>query len=195
MSNERRESILRAAQETFVHYGFQRASMDAIAQDAGISRSGLYHHFRSKEDILLALIEALENAALARAQEAAKLSGELESRLLGVLEAKLGWFFELLQGTRHGPELLDESGRLAGELIAACRARYLRLLTGVLREADRNGQLDLGGAHTTPAAAAEFLVRCGEGLQQPQGEALTGQAYRERLRLLVHTSVRGWRSA
>jgi len=45
-------SIVNAAIEEFLEKGYDRASMDAIASRAGISKGGLYHHFRNKDEVL-----------------------------------------------------------------------------------------------------------------------------------------------
>ncbi|MBK7028078.1 MAG: TetR/AcrR family transcriptional regulator [Bacteroidales bacterium] len=45
-------SIIVAAVEEFLEKGYENSSMDAIAKKAGISKGGLYHHFRNKDEIL-----------------------------------------------------------------------------------------------------------------------------------------------
>ena len=45
-------SIVSAAVEEFLEKGYDRASMDAIAFRAGMSKGGLYHHFRNKDELL-----------------------------------------------------------------------------------------------------------------------------------------------
>jgi AcrR family transcriptional regulator len=49
---KRIEDIVNAAIEVFLDKGYEGASMEAIAGKAGISKGGLYHHFKSKEEIL-----------------------------------------------------------------------------------------------------------------------------------------------
>ena len=51
------EKIISSARKEFMTYGFQDASMRRIASDAGMSVSGLYKHFPSKEDMFAALVE------------------------------------------------------------------------------------------------------------------------------------------
>ena len=53
----RREMIERAATELFAERGYRGASMDEIAQRAGISVPVLYDHFRSKQDLHRRLLE------------------------------------------------------------------------------------------------------------------------------------------
>ena len=50
-------NIIEAATAEFLEYGFKDASMRRIASGAGMSVSGLYKHFASKEDMFAALVE------------------------------------------------------------------------------------------------------------------------------------------
>jgi AcrR family transcriptional regulator len=57
-ADESRARILTAAVEEFAASGYRGASLGAIAARAGISQSGLLHHFPSKELLLAAVIDA-----------------------------------------------------------------------------------------------------------------------------------------
>ena len=65
---ERRQSILRAAREVFFENGFHRATVDAVAERAEVSKGTVYLYFESKETILAHLL--LEGLC--------ELTGELE---------------------------------------------------------------------------------------------------------------------
>ena len=53
---EKAESILAAAQRTFLAGGFGAVSMDAIAREAGASKATLYAYFSSKEELFGAVV-------------------------------------------------------------------------------------------------------------------------------------------
>ena len=56
-SNEEREQrILGAAAELFVHYGYDKTTVDDIARKAGVSKGAIYLHFKSKDNLLEGLI-------------------------------------------------------------------------------------------------------------------------------------------
>jgi AcrR family transcriptional regulator len=57
-ADESRARILSAAVTEFAVSGYRGASVGSIAQRAGISQSGLLHHFPSKELLLAAVIDA-----------------------------------------------------------------------------------------------------------------------------------------
>jgi AcrR family transcriptional regulator len=52
-----REHLLEAAYVVFVRRGFAAASLDEIAEAAGLSKGALYYNFAGKEDLFLALVE------------------------------------------------------------------------------------------------------------------------------------------
>lgn len=70
-AEERRNEILDAADELFRQKGFDGTSTDEILKKVGIARGTLYYHFKSKEDIMNALIERYTVLLLEAAQAVA----------------------------------------------------------------------------------------------------------------------------
>jgi AcrR family transcriptional regulator len=59
VSEERKQQILNAAEEVFSEKGFDRARMDDIAGETGLSKGTLYLYFRSKNDLIIAILDRL----------------------------------------------------------------------------------------------------------------------------------------
>jgi AcrR family transcriptional regulator len=55
--DELRRSILDAAQETFVEYGYEGVSMRQLAEKVGCSHGNLYLHFKDKETLFDCLVD------------------------------------------------------------------------------------------------------------------------------------------
>jgi AcrR family transcriptional regulator len=55
----RREQILGCALELFRKQGYDRTSLREISERLGISKSGLYHHFGAKDDLVMSLVGPL----------------------------------------------------------------------------------------------------------------------------------------
>lgn len=53
----KREEILEAATRLFYKKGYQSTSMNDLANEMGLSKSAIYHYFRSKEEILVEIYE------------------------------------------------------------------------------------------------------------------------------------------
>ncbi|MGA5131795.1 TetR/AcrR family transcriptional regulator [Streptomyces olivoreticuli] len=59
---EKRQAITRAARAVFARDGFSRASVDAIAAEAGVSKRTIYNHFTDKEELFRSvLIESADS--------------------------------------------------------------------------------------------------------------------------------------
>ena len=56
-SEETRARILEAAVKQFSVNGYNKASVDNICAQAGISKGAFYHHFKTKQDVFLALLD------------------------------------------------------------------------------------------------------------------------------------------
>jgi TetR/AcrR family transcriptional regulator len=69
IQNEKREVILEAALDIFSAYGFRGATIDQIAEAAGMSKPNLLYYFRSKEDIHITLLQRLLDTWLAPLRE------------------------------------------------------------------------------------------------------------------------------
>ena len=81
--------ILRAAQDCFVEQGYHGTSIRVIAARAGLSVPGLYHHYRSKQQLLQAIVrhamESLYAQSLASLEAAGAESGRRFDALLACL--------------------------------------------------------------------------------------------------------------
>ncbi|HEY3803462.1 MAG TPA: TetR/AcrR family transcriptional regulator [Kofleriaceae bacterium] len=61
-----RDRILSAAKDVFLAHGFDRASMDLIAEKADTTKRTLYAHFESKEKLFLAIVDYTRGLLAAR---------------------------------------------------------------------------------------------------------------------------------
>ena len=59
------KKILNAAYRLLYRRGFARVSMDDIAEAAGVTKRSIYYHFKSKDDLVRAVLEEQQAQALA----------------------------------------------------------------------------------------------------------------------------------
>jgi AcrR family transcriptional regulator len=62
--------ILDAAVQEFVEHGYENTSMESIAMRAGLSKGGIYHHFKGKVDVLIKANDRFMEPAMAMMAEA-----------------------------------------------------------------------------------------------------------------------------
>lgn len=70
-AEERKQEILDAAERLFASKGFDNTSISNILEETGIARGTLYYHFKSKEELLDAVIERMIEGMTVRAKEIA----------------------------------------------------------------------------------------------------------------------------
>jgi len=160
------DRILDAAMRVFRRHGFRRSSIEQAAEEAGLTRQALYHHFSSKEVLFRAVIERLYEQSLAAESAAAKAAEEkghdLADILVAEIAARLGALFASLEGSPHIEELFSEhlvqgrdlyqtyatrfEGEVAATIARVTRGRKLKLASGVtVRELARCVEMAIHG--------------------------------------------------
>jgi len=188
---DRRESILDAAMGCFARYGFRRTSMDEVAGEAGISRAALYLYFPNKEALFRALCEDVHDRMGIAAERAACCRGNFKKKLTGVFNAKISVYFELLAATEHGAELLDENNRLCGDISVDCKKRFHDVLVGVLREAEKMGEISLAERKLSATRVADMIHSAVSGIEVYAGPELTPARYRQEMAQMLNVLVAG----
>lgn len=88
------ERILAAAQQLFARKGFAATSMQEIAQHAGVSKSNVFHHYKSKEELYIAVIGCACGEAHDRVLSLLGGDGPFAQRLAQMMRADLEFMFE-----------------------------------------------------------------------------------------------------
>jgi AcrR family transcriptional regulator len=91
--DERRERILEAASQVFADRGYDGASIEEIADAAGITRPVIYDHFDSKRDLHISLLDLHVEQLLGFMGERVASQESSEARL----EAGMRAFFEFVE--------------------------------------------------------------------------------------------------
>ena len=80
-SPDRRELILEAAAGCFSHFGYRRTVVDDIAREVGIAKGSIYLHFKSKEELFIALLDHEREKVSERFEEIISLDISCSERL------------------------------------------------------------------------------------------------------------------
>lgn len=161
----RRARILEGATGVFLAYGFSRTTMDDIARAAELSRPALYLLFRNKTDIYRAICTSLLELCHERARDTLAGDAPLVDRLDLLVERALYDLLKDIMASPHGPDLVDRKNSLAGDIVAAWRARMDGLLDAAFAaEAHRQG-VDLGTRGLDARVLAETFMDALEGMK------------------------------
>jgi len=175
-----RNRLLEGALEQFNRHGFAKTAMADIAEAAGISRTSLYKHFSNKEDVFKALSERMNARVYNDVMAAFAAENGWEDRLSSVINARVGWVYELLHASEFGRELINEKNRICGGVILAANDRFHALVAELI--AGRVG--DEGQAQQL----ASVLIQSVNGILE---HAETGDEAQVRVTLLVDLFCRG----
>ena len=106
-----RTRIVEAAYESFWRLGFRRSSVDSIAERAGLTKRTVYAYFRSKDDLLAAVLQRYEELAVERLK---RIGDRLPADRIGMVDS----FFAQLGGWANTTPRWSGSGftRLVVEL-------------------------------------------------------------------------------
>lgn len=149
--------MLDAAVEVFSRSGFHPASMDEIADTAGVSKPMIYAYLGSKDDLFSACIVREAERLMERIAAAVPTGLTPDERLYCGLLA----FFEFVAEYRDGWIVLYRQARVQGAFagqITALRERIIVVVAGLLAGASGDG----ARSHAMPTAYA--LVGAAEAL-------------------------------
>lgn len=89
----KRQQLVEKATELFAANGYHATGIDRIANEAGVSKKTMYHHFRSKEELIIAALkqhDGLFRNGFMKAVE--KQADTPYDRLLAVFDVAQAWF-------------------------------------------------------------------------------------------------------
>ncbi len=91
--SQKRQELVDTAIELFAEHGFHATGIDRIAEAAQVSKKTMYHHFRSKEELILAALRhhdgVFRNFFMKSVEQVADTPYQ---RLLGVFDVAHEWF-------------------------------------------------------------------------------------------------------
>jgi len=138
----RYREILERAARLICQHGYEATSMQEIAESCGLTKAGLYHHIKTKEALLLAIMhygmDLFEEMVVAKVSDIA----DPLARLRACMARNIAL-------VTHDPSkevtiILHEHQTLTGEAqhqINSRKKRYVRFLEAAFREAIERGQI------------------------------------------------------
>ncbi|MGW0735872.1 TetR/AcrR family transcriptional regulator [Streptomyces sp. NPDC002851] len=160
----REQQMLDAAVRTFGQRGYRAASMDEIAELAGVSKPLVYLYLNSKEDLFTACIRREAAALVAAVRDGVIPDGPADQQLWAGLRA----FFTHTAEHPDGWAVLHSQARTQGEPfareVAAMREEIVAFVTLLIAEAAREAHHNPSLPEREVAGLAEALVGAAEAL-------------------------------
>jgi AcrR family transcriptional regulator len=109
-TRDTRQRILREAEALYYQGGYAGINLQALARTLGLSKTALFHHFPSKEDLFFSVMLEMCASRQQAIEEAIANAHTARERLRNILRAMLGFpFFDPMKF------LSDEKGQLTPE--------------------------------------------------------------------------------
>ncbi len=132
--NPKLSQLLDAAMDVFLRFGFKKTSMSDVAEEAGLSRQGLYFHFDTKEALFKATIEHWIHSMQQETRDAVSEPGKsLEARLLGAFDRSMGRTVGKVGAEAF--DLAEASDQLADGIMERALGQFHALLVRTIDEA------------------------------------------------------------
>jgi AcrR family transcriptional regulator len=162
-NQDSRDEILKAAIRLFATRGFHETSMSEVAREAKVSKALIFWHFKTKEDLFLAVLnKLLEPYVIDFAEESEKLDAREQIRKLvgGYVNfvrenaSSVSFFLRRFMSGEEMPEAFTEQIRRLYDL-------YKALLTDRIRLGQEKG---LCSRSNQPEVLANFVLAALNGL-------------------------------
>ena len=113
--DERRGQLLGSASQVFVDRGYHAASMDEIADRAGVSKPVLYQHFSSKLELYLAVLAQHVDNLVSGVRQALRTTTDNRQRVRAAVAA----FFDFIEHDGQGYRLIFENDYVTEPSVSA----------------------------------------------------------------------------
>lgn len=146
MMNKTKKVIFESAIEIFSKAGYNGATMDDIALNAGVAKGTLYYHFKSKEEIFNYIITNGLEMMRVSVEEAVKSQENIMLKIKTMCKFQLELiyenkdFFKVIMSQAWGQELRQVELR-------KCIEEYLKTIEGFLQEGMDNGIVKKGDSN------------------------------------------------
>ena len=142
VTEERKRQILQAAIAAFARLGLDQARMDDIVAEAGLSKGAIYWYFKSKDEIIAAILNSLFNREIVELQELLEADGPVYQRLLAFVHHTAA---EIKSMAHLTPILYEFYGLafrnpLVRSALQADLRRYLKLAGPLIQQGVERGE-------------------------------------------------------
>lgn len=151
---ETRKKILHAALTVAARQGFAQATTKQIARTAGVSEGILYHHFKNKQDLCLAMIK--EHAEAYRASLATHIAStkSAQKKLDMLIDFHIAYFTKQMSIFHIMFSKTGESTAMIHHIAKVAILPYVTLIADIVRQGIEQRELKL----VDPSTAALSLL-------------------------------------
>jgi AcrR family transcriptional regulator len=183
-----RSAILEASLQVFAQHGIHGATLRQIAEQAGLSLSGLHWYFRNKEELVAALATHVPVLPAIAAQAELGATADLEQQLTRIATVMQGFLHEHVDVMRLVIAEMERYPEVAHLMTTHTIGRALPALASIFEEHARQGELRPGPQRVRAQAFMSMLVML--ALMRPVLNPVLGatdeECAREYIQIILH---------
>ena len=178
-SSSKREELIKTALELFGKNGIHATGIDTIVERSGVTKKTLYAHFRSKEELVLAVLRQYDGLARNEFMRRVESGGKTpKARLLAIFDFAERWF---QQSNFYGCLFINTIGEYSDTdtpIRQICK-EYKKLVKGYIRElCEQAGASDPKGLAEELALLLEGATVTAQVSQNPNTAKIAKRAAR-----------------
>jgi AcrR family transcriptional regulator len=159
VSEERKQQILEAAMVVFARSGFDKARMDDIVEESGLSKGTLYWYFESKDDIIIAILENMFEREFVDLEPLVQADGTATGRLTRIVEyiiADVQQMFTLIPLIYEFYALAYRQDKVQ-ETLKSYWDKYIKVLDPIIQEGIDSGEFRKVNANEASIALGALI--------------------------------------
>ncbi|MGM0432118.1 MAG: TetR/AcrR family transcriptional regulator [Spirochaetota bacterium] len=142
ISEEKQNTVLKAAQSEFARRGYSAASINTIAKQAGISIGSMYSYFPSKEALFLTIIDGGRLLLQEALDQVVQKSGTFFDKMHLLLEESVSYARQYPEMNQIYLELSTEGlAHLASQLSTTMEKISTEVYRDLIRQAKERGEI------------------------------------------------------
>lgn len=162
-SQDSRDEILKAAMQLFANRGFHETSMSDVAREARVSKALIFWHFKTKEELFVAVLNRLLEPYFIDFAEEASVMDE-RAQIQKLVESYLSFVRDNASSVRFFLAQMLHDQKLSESLndqVLKLYSGYRAMLVELIASAQQKG---ICTRRTAPESAAAFLLSALNGL-------------------------------
>jgi AcrR family transcriptional regulator len=158
----RRKQILDAAEKVFVARGIDKARMDDIVEEAGLSKGALYWYFKSKDALIRALLDRVFISEMREAETLVNTDLSAEDKLRRFVSYAVREYkrFDKLMPLAYEFVALAARSKAVRQSVVGYFHRYTSLLSTIIQQGVEQGEFK----PCDPEKVATMLISTYEGM-------------------------------
>jgi AcrR family transcriptional regulator len=133
-SQQKLQTILKAAKDCFARYGYEKTTLDDIGKIARLNKASLYYYFKNKEDIFIQVVLSEAKECIEKLQKSALEAENIEQKIAKYLIDRMRYYRDVLNLHQLSVILVQEIQPKFDEVYQSVKNEEITYLESILKD-------------------------------------------------------------